>query len=164
MEQVRDNTNWCEKDSCLNVFVMLKHIACNPETPSAALYMLSKLHSPGLLKRIAGNPNCPAELIAEIARHPLPEVRLAVCDNPFVPESVMVLLIEDTSADVRYALAENHNLSSEILERLSNDENPYVANRATRTLQRLNKSKGKKGQVFPWLAKQLTNGDQASNG
>lgn len=164
MEQSRHNANWCEKESCLKVFAMLKHIACNPETPSAVLLMLAKLSAPGLLKRIAGNPNCTPELAADIAGHKLPEVRLSVCDNPFVSETIIAQLVNDTSPDVRYALAENHNLAAAVLEVLSEDENPYVANRATRTLQRLTKAAGRKGPAFPWLVKHFTNPDRASSG
>lgn len=164
MEQARNNANWCEKESCLNVFAMLKHIASNPETPPAVLFMMAKLSSPGLLKRIAGNPNCTPELAAEIANHKLADVRLSVCDNPFVSETVISQLVTDPSPDVRYALAENHNLAVAVLELLADDENPYVAHRARRTLQRLNKSEGRKGQVFPWLVRHFTNADQATNG
>jgi hypothetical protein len=48
-------------------------------------------------------------------------------------------LAVDLDADLRYALAENHNINEGVLELLANDTNPYVADRARRTLTRLTK-------------------------
>ena len=48
-----------------------------------------------------------------------------------------MLLANDEDADVRYALAENHNISRAVLNKLEGDSNPYVADRATKTLQRI---------------------------
>ncbi|MFA7341043.1 MAG: hypothetical protein WC028_29940 [Candidatus Obscuribacterales bacterium] len=46
-------------------------------------------------------------------------------------------LANDLSCDVRFALAENHNIDSDILAILAEDENPYVAWRARKTIKRL---------------------------
>jgi len=46
-------------------------------------------------------------------------------------------LANDLCCDVRFALAENHNIDSDILATLAEDENPYVAWRARKTLKRL---------------------------
>lgn len=46
-------------------------------------------------------------------------------------------LAHDPCCDVRFALAENHNIDCEILAALANDENPYVAWRARKTIKRL---------------------------
>jgi hypothetical protein len=67
---------------------------------------------------------------------------MAVADHLNTPVAVLILLAEDDNADVRYALAENHNISRDVLNKLLNDSNPYVANRAERTLSRLGTGDG----------------------
>jgi hypothetical protein len=47
-----------------------------------------------------------------------------------------MMLALDESIDVRFQMAENHNLPDAILRILSEDENPYVAQRAAMTLGR----------------------------
>ena len=46
-------------------------------------------------------------------------------------------LAHDPCCDVRFALAENHNIDCDILATLADDENPYVAWRARKTIKRL---------------------------
>jgi hypothetical protein len=46
-------------------------------------------------------------------------------------------LAQDINADLRYALTENHHLDQSILDFLALDGNPFVADRARRTILRL---------------------------
>jgi len=58
-----------------------------------------------------------------------------------VSTDVIWMLIDDPNADVRFCLAENYNIDEEMLEKLAQDENPYVAHRANKTLTRLRPTK-----------------------
>lgn len=80
------------------------------------------LTSKALLRRLACSKNV--------------EVRIAVCDHANSSLQILLKLASDENTDVRFALAENHNLDREILEKLTNDANPYVAQRALKTLMR----------------------------
>lgn len=62
---------------------------------------------------------------------------MAVADHLDTPAAVLLLLADDEDADVRYAIAENHNISRHVLNKLLDDGNPYVAQRAQTTLERL---------------------------
>ncbi len=58
-------------------------------------------------------------------------------ENQNTPVDSLWLLARDESMDIRYLLAESHHIAFEILDQLSEDHNPYVAQRAKRTLGRL---------------------------
>lgn len=86
---------------------------------------------------IAESPNATPEILAELAMSGFSDVREAVTDHLLCPVSIQLMLAEDECLDVRYALAENHNMPFVVLEKLSNDDNPYVSNRAERTMRRV---------------------------
>ena len=96
-----------------------------------------------LLCQIAETIDNPS-LLSALASHECSHVRAAVADNVHTYLETLSLLTADDDADVRYAVAENHNIPIAILERLVEDENPYVASRAQRTIARL-----KKKEVVP---------------
>jgi hypothetical protein len=77
------------------------------------------------------------DILAELAMSSFSEVREAVADHQLCPVSIHLMLADDETVDVRFALAENHNLSFQVLEKLSQDANPYVAYRAERTMRRV---------------------------
>jgi hypothetical protein len=89
-----------------------------------------------LLSQIAETIDNPS-MLAALARHECAQVRAAVADNVHTYLETLTSLTSDADADVRYAVAENHNIPIAILERLSEDENPYVASRAQRTIARM---------------------------
>jgi hypothetical protein len=89
------------------------------------------------LTRIAENSSVPASMLEQLAMHNNPCIREAVADNINTPIDSLWLLSLDECCDIRYAMAENHNLPLAILDSLSQDNNPYVAHRAQRTLDRL---------------------------
>ncbi len=66
------------------------------------------------------------------------EVRLGLTYNRNLPTTYLEWLARDESTDIRYEMAENNHLPLHILQMLSNDSNPYVANRALKTIAQLN--------------------------
>lgn len=79
----------------------------------------------------------PATILAELATSRHIEVREAIADNPATPYGILLSLALGDSVDLRYYMAENHNLPEGILLILMEDDNPYVADRADRTMARL---------------------------
>lgn len=67
---------------------------------------------------------------------------LSVAEDASASEDILWLLVEDPNPDVRFCLAENHNIGTALLQALSDDENPYVAHRAQKTMMRLQSSAG----------------------
>ena len=51
-----------------------------------------------------------------------------------------MILLADSNADVRYRLAESYHLPKALLEMLADDQNPFVAARACKTLKRIEQS------------------------
>lgn len=101
-------------------------------------YLFSKLHRDRTeLERMAVDPQTPFELLQHIAHHPFSEIRALVADNSKAPVEVLWALAADADVNVRYELAENPRVPREILGHLSNDDNPYVACRAQKTMARL---------------------------
>ncbi len=82
----------------------------------------------------------PAVLNA-LARHSDVDVRIAVAENRMTPIETVMALSRDENLDLRFAIAENHNLNVEILNVLMGDSNPFIAERAKRTIRRLNEKK-----------------------
>jgi hypothetical protein len=87
---------------------------------------------------IAENPSLPPSVLEELASYPDKEVKAAVGDNRNTAADTLMMLARDDDVDVRYTLAENHNIPLDVLQLLLEDDNPYVADRARRTINRLN--------------------------
>ena len=49
----------------------------------------------------------------------------------------LITLAQDLNVDVRYAIAENHNIHADVLNILLDDDNPFVAHRAQKTVRAL---------------------------
>jgi hypothetical protein len=90
--------------------------------------------------RLIDHPGTPAQVLFELANHASAQVRAEVPDNPSTPYEAIMLLVKDESIDVRLSLAQCYHLGAALLEMLLEDENPYVRDRAQRTLQRLRAS------------------------
>ncbi len=88
--------------------------------------------------RVAENPRLPLECLLRLAFDEAPEVRIALTENPATPWAILEVIADDPHPDVRYAMAENANIPLFILESLAQDEHPYIADRAARTIERLN--------------------------
>lgn len=63
--------------------------------------------------------------------------RLDLTENNHLTMSMYMVLACDENDDVRYALASNANIPRFVLDRLSEDENVYVACRAEQSLERI---------------------------
>ncbi len=90
--------------------------------------------------RLIDHPYTPGDVLLELAHHPDADVRAQVADNANTPLEAIMMLVKDESIDVRMSLAECYHLGVAVLELLLEDENPYVCDRAEKTLQRLNDS------------------------
>lgn len=86
---------------------------------------------------IAESSNTPIGVLRWLATHGDQDARIAVADNPNTPLDLMILLSKDECVDVRYAIAENHHAPPGVLHMLVFDDNPYVASRAQKTINRL---------------------------
>lgn len=86
---------------------------------------------------LAENSASNAELLAELSQDRDAQVRLAVAENPSTPHCLLELLALDEDADVRYGMAANAQMPAGILILLAQDENPYVSNRASKTMSSL---------------------------
>jgi hypothetical protein len=90
-----------------------------------------------LVKRVAEHPAAPAHVMAKLADHTHYEVRAALACNHALTIDLQWQLAQDEHPDVRFALAEAYDADPIVLAVLSEDENPYVADRARTTLQRM---------------------------
>ena len=119
----------------------IKHVrqvvAGNPNTPVSVLMRLAEDACELVRRRVAENPRTPLEKLKELARDNSVEVRLSVAENPNTPGEILSMLGCDLSLDVRYGVAENPHMPEDILVELTRDDNPYVRERAVRTLERL---------------------------
>ena len=107
------------------------------DTSEQTLNKLAQDSRPKIRARVAENRATPQMTLKKLSRDSNEEVRIAVGCNPSTPLRVILRLAFDEHLDVRYSLAENPNLDSSILLRLANDENPYVSQRALKTIQRV---------------------------
>ena len=115
---------------------------------NCALNILSGRYSVRLLCSMADCQNLPPYMLEWLISHPSSEVRIAVSEHcGDLPTDILHLLLQDDSVDVRYAMAENHNMPVEVIDSLCEDDNPYVACRAARTKERMNRqSQGEKAE------------------
>ena len=86
---------------------------------------------------IANHPATSAIVLHRLSQHSDVEVRMAVADHKNTHIITAMQLARDDNLDLRYAIAENHQIDSGILDILAGDENPFVADRAQKTLLRL---------------------------
>jgi hypothetical protein len=130
----------CEPGSAVirHTALLRCQMATSPDTPPAVLDYLADFDETAILVRIAENPKTWTTTLTRLARHRLAQVRLAVAENTRLPLGIMRILVEDACPDVCYAMAENPQLPSSMLKELSASSNPYVAQRAARTLARRN--------------------------
>ncbi len=87
--------------------------------------------------RLAQSPETPDSHLAALSRDESSEVRSAVGGNMATPHHILEQLSKDESISVRFDLAEHPWLPPRILMGLTRDENPYVRQRAIRTIEGL---------------------------
>jgi hypothetical protein len=93
--------------------------------------------------RLAENPSTDAETLLKLSQDTDPEVRLSAAEHLNLPYFALKRLVEDPCLDVRLGMAANPNLPISILEMLIKDENPYIQDRARRSIERLNSTRAK---------------------
>ena len=125
-------------------------IATSAKTAPDVLEALSRTANPMILELIAGNANCPASLLKRLTKHSSAQVRLAAAENNNTNIETLWQLINDEDADVRFGLAENHRMPEMLLKALSVDDNPYVACRATKTLERVEANRSVAAESESW--------------
>lgn len=125
-------------------------IATSLKTAPDVLEALSRTASPMILELIAGNANCPPSLLKRLAKHHSTNVRLAAAENNNMNLETLWELVLDKDADVRFGMAENHHMPELVLKALSEDENPYVACRASKTLERVKDARSIAGETQSW--------------
>jgi HEAT repeat protein len=110
--------------------------AGNPETPVDELRGLLAEQNSSIRRRLAENPGTPNDVLLKLAEDEDSEVRIAVAENPHTPLNVQEKLIVDDDVQVRFAISGLYGFPPELLERLAeDDENPYVRDHASRTLE-----------------------------
>jgi hypothetical protein len=122
----------------LNVLHVRRVVAGNPNTPRQVLLRLAEDRSVLIRSAVAANPKSPPDLLRVLSTDESSEVRLAVAENINAPWELLLKVAGDTDADVRFGMAENPYMPEEILLALLQDENPFVAWRAIKTLDMLN--------------------------
>ena len=132
-----------------NVTLAKMRLASHPQASSQTLMKLSRHGWESIVARVAENPNTESEILVKLAAHAHPDVRMALTENPNTPPRVLVMLAADDHVDVRYSLAENHNAPLSVLDLLCNDENPYVADRANKTRDRVRQTRFNSAAWFP---------------
>jgi hypothetical protein len=100
--------------------------------------------------RIAADHTTPDVILRRLADEGDSAVRGLVAENHSTPVDAIWKLARDPNSDIRYSLAENHAISIEVLNLLADDENPYVTQRANKTLKRMVTGTVYEGAPFGW--------------
>lgn len=106
-------------------------------TPAALLQKLARSTCTRVRTRVAENQSTPRNLLDVLRKDVSTDVRIGLTHNPATPTAILWELANDEDLDVRYSLAENANTLPLILIWLSGDENPYIAQRAHKTIEAL---------------------------
>lgn len=136
LELVEDNSN-----------KLGRLIVSDPNAPATLLSRLANSEDKHILERIAEHPRVSPYTLAILAESDHVEVRIAVAENKSTPFSVLNRLAYDDHVDVRFRLAESTHMRLSILAILELDENPYVAMRASRTSEKINREYEKLGAI-----------------
>jgi hypothetical protein len=122
-------------DDIANPVPALERLAADSGADSAfqdLSYLISELCQPG-------------QSLASLAHSSEQEVKTLLTECTSLPAEMFELLASGEDLDIKYGVAENYACPLHILARLAEDENPYVAYRASKTLNRLHDS----GVQFP---------------
>lgn len=106
-------------------------------TSEHTLHMLSHSSCPKVRSRVAENPQTSAPTLEHLSQDLNVEVRIGLGNNRNTPIHILWQLALDEHLDVRFNLADNANTTPLILAWLSADDNPYIAQRANKTIHAL---------------------------
>lgn len=113
----------------LSKYVQAGSQSCSP----GVLEQLAHSDVDRIRLRVAENPNTPIEILEMLSADRNADVRVAVGTNPSTPPHISHGLAFDGDLNVRLGLAEDINTPVELLDKLMEDENPYVSTRACET-------------------------------
>lgn len=131
IEKIRMSPIW-------NMYTAAKNrLASSLVNKPNVLNSLARRANESVQLRVAENRTTSPETLKLLSKHESSNVRSGVAQNENSPRSTAELLAVDANCDVRFAMAENPRTSTSILKQLSRDENPYVQDRAKRTIARL---------------------------
>jgi hypothetical protein len=85
----------------------------------------------------ASHASTTASILHCLSKHHSLKVRMAVADNENTGINTSMQLAQSNDSDLRYAIAENHHIHKSVLAFLTKDINPFVADRAQKTILRL---------------------------
>ena len=122
--------------------------AADPLSSIEELRKFLKSKDIGIRFKLAENLASPPDVLAQLSNDPDPEVRACVACNPSTPSKIVTMLSEDEHDDVRFSMASDPNLPFEILYKLVHDQNPYVCDRAQKTVDGLALESVLEGQGF----------------
>lgn len=108
-----------------------------PALGGGNLTFLSLAEDREFLLRVSEHENTSPSILELLVKHSDPDIRCAVAVHPNTPFSSLKEMASDPDPTVRYQLAECIHIDPQILAVLCEDENPYVACRAYKTLVRL---------------------------
>lgn len=116
-------------------FFWIKYIlAGRDKEHESVLRRLARDHDENIRRRVAENCDCPKDVLEALARDTCTDVRIAVALNRKANRPVYNNLCKDPSPDVRFMIASTSYMPVFLLRKLATDENPYVQERAIRTI------------------------------
>lgn len=129
------------KTATRDVSKLLYLFAGKPTISTSDLARLSTCRSAAVRRRIAEHPRCPLELLTRLSVDEDIDVRAAVALHPRTPPSLAARLCADDSVDLRYEMASMPQLPFVLLDKLAHDDNPYVSERAEKTIKMIDYEK-----------------------
>jgi hypothetical protein len=130
--------------------------AANPQISREQLALLAQSDNHKVRRRVAEHSNTPSVVLAQLSQDDHASVKLEAARNSAAPTEIALELAHDSDPTVRYGLAEDANISKEALGTLVMDENPYVSDRARKTLAAVCTDKRKRRGKIPVPKKPVT--------
>jgi hypothetical protein len=93
-------------------------------------------HHPDLRKWVAHNKTVPLSIVRLLIDDPDPSTRSWVARKRKLDRAMFVALVVDADSSVRHALCTNAKIPPDLLRRLAEDSDPWVAQEATQRLQK----------------------------
>lgn len=118
------------------------HNAINRAIAGTAFVSVSTAEDREFLLQVSEHENTSPSILELLSKHSDPDIRCAVAVHRNTSIPVLHKMVLDEDPTVRYQLAECIHIEPEILAFLCEDENPYVACRAFKTLARLKAEEG----------------------
>ena len=138
----------------LSNYVKAGNESCSPQVLSE----LAHSDVDRIRLRVAENPCAPREVLELLATDKNPDVRVAVGTNPSTPFHIKCSLAFDEDTNVRLGIAMDMGAPLELLQRLTEDSNPYVSCSAQKTKDLINSDSSHSSgrhRLIKWASKYL---------